>query len=118
MKLLANENFPLKSFKILLKKNYDIKHIGLDWPSITDEEVMQLAMKEDRVIITFDSDYGELVYKYGYKPSGVIYLRWREFSPEFPADYLHEIFEAGQIRFIGLFTVIDDQQIRQRKIIV
>ncbi len=28
MKLLANENFPLKSFGALKEKGYDIKHIG------------------------------------------------------------------------------------------
>lgn len=116
MKLLANENFPLKSFKALQEKGYDIKHIGIELPSITDEEVMAIAIEEGRIIITFDSDYGELVYKYGYKPPGVIYLRWKEFTPDFPADYLHEIFKAGQIQFAGLFTVIDENQIRQRKI--
>ena len=51
------------------------------------------------------------------KPQGVVYLRWKEFTPDFPADYLHEIFEAGQIQFAGLFTVIDENQIRQRKIV-
>ncbi|HQU58895.1 MAG: DUF5615 family PIN-like protein [Phaeodactylibacter sp.] len=77
MKFLANENFPLKSFRILQDKGYDIKHIGLELPSVTDEEVMAFAIEEGRAIITFDSDYGELVYKHGYKPPGVIYLRWK-----------------------------------------
>ena len=116
MKLLANENFPLKSYKALQENGYDIKHIGLELPSITDEEVMTIAIEEGRIILTFDSDYGELVFKYGYKPEGVIYFRWKEFTPGYPADYLHEIFEVGQIQFVGLFTVIDEGQIRQRKI--
>lgn len=116
MKFLANENFPLKSFRILQDKGYDIKHIGLELPSVVDEEVMALAIEEGRAIITFDSDYGELVYKHGYKPPSVIYLRWKEFTPEFPALYLHELFEARQIQFDGQFTVIDENQIRQRKI--
>ncbi|MCB9291360.1 MAG: hypothetical protein H6560_28920 [Lewinellaceae bacterium] len=46
----------------------------------------------------------------------MIYFRWKEFTPGYPADYLHEIFEVGQIQFAGLFTVIDEGQIRQRKI--
>ncbi len=116
MKLLANENFPLKSYNVLKEKGYDIKHIGHELPSITDEEVMAIAIEEGRIILTFDSDYGELVFKYGYQPEGVIYFRWKEFTPDYPADYLHEIFEAGQIQFAGLFTVIDENQIRQRKI--
>ena len=32
---------------------------------VTDDEVMKYAISEDRIIITFDRDYGELVFKYG-----------------------------------------------------
>jgi predicted nuclease of predicted toxin-antitoxin system len=74
MKLLANENFPMKSFHILLEPGYDIKHIGVENAGISDEEVMNFSVREGRIIVTFDSDYGELVYKNGYKPAGVIYL--------------------------------------------
>lgn len=73
MKLLANENFPITSYKILLAAGYDIEHIGGTNPSVCDEQVMQKAIQEDRIILTFDSDYGELVFKYGYRPLAVIY---------------------------------------------
>ncbi len=34
---------------------------------------MKIAIKEGRTIITYDSDYGELIFKHGYKPyAGVI----------------------------------------------
>jgi predicted nuclease of predicted toxin-antitoxin system len=38
---------------------------------ISDEEVIELSIRQNRIIITFDSDYGELVFKHGYKPKGV-----------------------------------------------
>jgi len=80
MKFLANENIPRASFRFLKDKGWDIEHIGETNMGVTDKEVMELAISEDRIIITFDSDYGELVYKYGYKPTGVIYLRIQDFT--------------------------------------
>ena len=116
MKYLANENFPVTSAKILKENGLDIEHIGETDMGIRDDEVIGKAISENRIIITFDSDYGELVYKYGYKPPGVIYLRIKKFTPEYPANLLLELIDEGDLEFEALFTVIDDNQIRQRKI--
>ena len=56
MKLLANENFPLKSVVILKVAGFDVKAIGVDEPVITDNEVMDIAINEQRTILTFDRD--------------------------------------------------------------
>lgn len=76
MKLLADENFPFQSVQVLKARGYDIKVVGLEYGGITDQEVMQIAMREGRTIVTFDRDYGELIFRRGYRPpAGVIYLR-------------------------------------------
>ncbi len=54
MKLLANENFPLKSIEIISQAGYDIIGIGIDNFGIRDDEVVDSAEKEDRTILTFD----------------------------------------------------------------
>ncbi|MCF8364781.1 MAG: DUF5615 family PIN-like protein [Bacteroidales bacterium] len=115
MKLLANENFPNTSVRILRLAGYDICSIGDDFPGIMDEEVVQLAVDENRTILTFDSDYGELIFKHGYKPSaGVIYLRWEGFQPDEPGNLLVEILKSGKLEFSGMLTVISKNSIRQR----
>ena len=63
MKLLANENFPLQSVKILEDAGFDIKYIGLGYMGVLDSEVMDIAIKKRRTILTFDRDYGELIFK-------------------------------------------------------
>lgn len=116
MKLLANENFPLTSVLYLRDKDYDIISIGEDNPSIKDEEVIEIAIREERTILTFDRDYGELIFKKNYKPEkGVIYLRIEEFTPEFPGTLLHDLFEKEEIPFENALTVIDKFGIRQRR---
>lgn len=116
MKLLANENFPISSVKILAESGYDIIAVGLEFSGILDREVIELSISENRTIITFDRDYGELIFKIGYKPqSGVIYLRWDEFRPEEPGEYLVELFGSKTIQYENRLTVISRDHIRQRR---
>jgi predicted nuclease of predicted toxin-antitoxin system len=116
MKLLANENIPLASSELLTQLGYDIVHIGVVNPSISDEEVMDFAIDQERVIITFDRDYGDLVFRKGYRPPGVIYLRIFDFSPVFPGEFIHQLISSGNISFTGKFTVAGEENIRQRNI--
>ncbi|MBU2446430.1 MAG: DUF5615 family PIN-like protein [Bacteroidetes bacterium] len=117
MKFLANENFPLASVIKLKEAKLDLASIGIDNPSISDKEVIEAAIKENRIILTFDKDYGELVYKFGYKPkAGVIYFRRKRYQPEEPADWVIELLSSKDFQFEGLFTVVDENSIRQRKI--
>lgn len=116
MKLLANENFPQTSVKILKDAGYDIVSVGDEFAGILDSEVIGFANKEYRIILTFDRDYGELIFKRGYRPySGVIYLRWEIFQPDEPGKYLIELFNSKDMRFEGMLTVIGLDHIRQRK---
>lgn len=115
MNLLANENFPLASVRLLQEAGQDVMFIGEEAPSIEDADVMKLAIEQGRTILTFDRDYGELIYRYGYRPpAGVIYFRWEEFEPTEPATYLIDLFSQPGFRFEGLFTAIGETSIRQR----
>lgn len=116
-RFLANENIPLATVRRLREKGFDVASVGLDAPSITDKEVMQIAADENRTIITFDRDYGELIYKHGFRPpAGVVYLRMRNYQPEEPAELLLKLLNDASVEFAGLFTVADEKNIRQRKI--
>jgi predicted nuclease of predicted toxin-antitoxin system len=116
MRLLANENFPLLSVKILEKAGYDIKSIGQDYSGILDSDVMEIAEEEQRTILTFDRDYGELIFKRGFRPAkGVIYLRWKDFQPNEPGEYLIDLLSSRDIHYEGMLTVISENNIRQRK---
>ena len=108
MKLLANENFPLKSVLYLRGKGFDIKAIGTDNASIKDNAVMDIAIEDDRTILTFDRDYGELIFKHNYKPKmGVIYLRLEEYEAEEPGRLIEDLVIQGHLDFENALTVVD-----------
>src|SRR5688572_15468613 len=99
-RFLANENIPMATVVRLRNEGFDISSIGLNAPSITDAEVIQIAIDENRTIITFDRDYGELIFKQGFRPvAGVIYLRMRNYQPEEPAELLLKLFAEPNLGF-------------------
>ena len=114
IKFLANENFSGPSIEFLKLHGVDIKSIASDHPGISDEQVMEIASKDERTILTHDSDYGELIFKHGFKPkAGVVYFRIFEFEPADPAQLLLGIIKED-LDFTNRLTVISENSIRQR----
>jgi predicted nuclease of predicted toxin-antitoxin system len=64
MQLIADENFPLISIRLLRQAGYDISSVTEDSSGIEDTEVLARAVNEQRIILTFDRDYGELIYRF------------------------------------------------------
>ena len=118
MKFLANENFPGLSVKILRENGFDVKYICEDCPSISDKAVLELAILEKRIVLTHDRDYGELIFKYGFRPKeGVVYFRIEDYLPQEPAEITLQLISNNNFQLLGLFTVVDDWfDVRQRKI--
>ncbi len=116
MKFLADENIPKASIDFLKDHGFDIGFIGMDHPSIKDQEVMQLAVEQGRTIITLDRDFGELVFKENIRPEqGIIYLRLSEYAPSEPGEIVHSMIHMEGLDLHGRITVYDVNGIRQRK---
>jgi len=114
MRFLANENFPDPSIHALREAGHDVKSIRRDAPGISDQEVIAMAQAEGRIILTFDKDYGELIFKGGIdSPPAVLFLRYRGKDPQAAARLIRETLEAGTV-LEGRFTVIEEEGIRQR----
>lgn len=114
MKFLANENFSLASVRFLREEGFDVKSTSETYPGISDMEVLEIAINENRTILTHDSDYGKIIFTKGIKPKmGVIYFRLNKFEPKKPATFLIEILK-NDFDTINKLTVIDKNSIRQR----
>lgn len=118
MRFLANENFMRAGVLLLREAGHDVLFISEDAPSISDRSVMDIAILTDRAILTHDRDYGELIFRYGYRPrAGVIYFRAADYLPDEPARVLLRLLTDPAFVFEGLHTVVDDDgRVRQRRI--
>src|SRR3954465_13299396 len=82
LKILANENMSGAVVTALRSGGHDVLWVLTDFPSATDEVVLARAFAEQRLLITFDKDFGELVLARGLAASdGVILCRISQPSP-------------------------------------
>lgn len=117
MRFLANENFPYPSIKLLRDAGYEVKSIGEDAGGMSDKDILDMAVKGQWIILTFDRDYGELIFKYNRQsPPAVVYFRTKGEQPEDAGKLLLNLIKNAQFRLEGLFTVIEESGIRQRKL--
>ena len=112
---LADENSPLESVQQLRDIGYDVTSVTEEQPGATDRVVLEWAIRDERIILTFDRDYGDLVYRLGLAaPVGLVYLRFDPLTPQEPARRLIDMISAGNLTLDGRFTVLARGRVRQR----
>ena len=115
MKFLANENVPQASIESLRESGFDVTSISKESPGISDREVLKRATADNRTIITFDSDYGELVFFEGVPcPPSILYLRFQPMNPLEPAERIRSLLAADDEVLLGFFVVLDEDAVRRR----
>jgi len=82
VRFLANENFPGQAVAALREHGCDVLWIRTDSPGITDQEVLSRAQADNRILLTFDKDFGELAFRSGLPvSSGIVLFRISLRSP-------------------------------------
>lgn len=115
MRFLANENVPAASVRRLRAAGHDVRAASETDPGAQDPVILSLAAGERRILLTFDRDYGELIYRRGLPaPLGVIHLRFAPAYPEQAADVVLGLGNVAGLTLEGHYTVIDPERIRQR----
>ena len=114
MKILADENIPLKAVQGLRDSGHDVLWIRESSPGIADPEIIHVAVDEQRIIVTFDKDFGELaVTGDTQNPPAIILLRISKPSPTVAAAAVDRVLNSRD-DWLGHLTVIDDTHIRMR----
>jgi len=56
-RLLADENIPRTAITALRERGYDVVSVYELRPGMSDEEVVELVVREQRIIMTTDKDF-------------------------------------------------------------
>jgi predicted nuclease of predicted toxin-antitoxin system len=114
MKLLANANFPKLAVVALRDVGHDVLWAHTDMIGAADDVILQRAQDEERLVVTFDKDFGELAFRWGLPAScGVILFRLRTQSPEYVRDRVVETL-AERADWTGHFFVVEEHRVRMR----
>ena len=117
IRLLLDENFPAASTKLLRAAglSLDVASMSELAPGSSDAEVLARAVQEGRVVVTFDRDFGSLLFLHSLPPPpAVIYFRLDPRSPEEPGKVLVELLVSSEVKLTGFLTVIERDFVRQR----
>ena len=108
--LLADENCPAPSIRLLRDHGFDVLAIAETRPGMTDVDVLRLACSERRWLLTFDLDFGELAFNRQLPlPPAIILVRASE---DFSA-LVTAALSSGHADEGGFF-VLDDRGLRWR----
>jgi predicted nuclease of predicted toxin-antitoxin system len=82
MKFLLDENADARLGPHLTQQGHNVTRIGSDYPAgLADHRVLSIAHEEQRILITNDLDFGELVFRLRQPHLGVILFRLGDYVP-------------------------------------
>ena len=76
MRFLADECCDRAAVRALRASGHDVLSVSEITPRAEDSHVIRLALREKRILLTEDKDFGQLVFAHGQKTIGVIFLRF------------------------------------------
>ena len=88
MKFLADENVARLVVEKLREHGHDVLSISEYALGITDDEVLKIAREQDRIILTHDRDFGNVLRLNVDEYAGILLLRLRDQSPDHVLDRL------------------------------
>ncbi|MGC9444658.1 MAG: DUF5615 family PIN-like protein [Candidatus Methanospirareceae archaeon] len=103
-----------KKFASLLEREgYNVLFVGDILPSASDLEIMERAEEDNRILVTDDKDFGNLVFRLEKPAQGVVLLRMGV-NPEKRVRALLNVLRTYEIN--GKFIVLKEDSIRIRTI--
>jgi predicted nuclease of predicted toxin-antitoxin system len=114
MRFLADENFPGAAVTALGAAGHDVVWVGTVAAGASDPDVLAWAAREERILLTFDKDFGELAKASALPPGcGVILLRMPMPRPSDVGRRLADLITARE-DWADHFSVIEPGRVRMR----
>jgi predicted nuclease of predicted toxin-antitoxin system len=114
MRFFADENLERPIIEGLRQQGHDIATVPSEEKGSPDPTVLALSTTENRVFITNDKDFAELVFLQKQVAAGVILVRLPRFRTSEKVDRVLEVIIDQGERLMGVFTVIEAHAIRRR----
>jgi predicted nuclease of predicted toxin-antitoxin system len=108
---IADENIPKETVNLLKRQGIDIVSVTEFASGLSDIKVLDLAKAKGRIVITFDKDFGQLIFKEKRKTKGLMLLRFVPKSPLQIAKIIQQVL-AAEIRMENCVVTVKKDSIR------
>jgi predicted nuclease of predicted toxin-antitoxin system len=113
VKFLADENFPFPALSAFRNRGYDVSSVAEARAGSSDEAVAEICDREARILLTFDKDFGEMIFRRGMSAgSSVVLFRINPDSAVL-VDVLDSMINVGVLT-AGVFCVVARDRVRVR----
>jgi predicted nuclease of predicted toxin-antitoxin system len=110
VRVLLDENVPFELMLALEARGHEVAHVAQDHAQACDEDVLARAVAEERVLVTFDSDFGRLIfYERRDAPIGLVYLQSEPDGAPQVIARLVEALDRESLLPDGRYIVIDQK---------
>lgn len=119
IRLLADMNISPKTVGTLQQHGWDVTRVSEILPiNASDPEILELARREGRVLVTQDLDFSSLLALGGYDRPSLITLRLLDSSPELVSRRLLEILPSIEEKVLqeGCAVTIEEMALRVRQL--
>ncbi len=112
MKFVADEGVDGQIVESLRAAGHDVLYIAESGVGTNDDIILRYANDEDRILMTRDKDFGELVYRKKQIHSGIVLNRLYELPSETKAKIVVNVISKYGKELYGSFTVIQPGRVR------
>lgn len=112
MNFVADESLDAPVIIALRNKNHNVFSISENSPRLADEVVLKIANEQNRILLTSDKDFGELVFRLKLVTSGIILFRLPQLSNEEKIALTLHCIEKFADKLPGAFCVVTPHKIR------
>ena len=116
MKLVADEGVDKPIVDHLRSLGYQIIYVLESAPGLADDDVLSMANEEKAILLTMDTDFGELIFRLKESTHGVLLLRLAGLTAEQKQQITASALETHEHEIAGNFSVVTKNSIRIRKL--
>ena len=116
MRFLADMGISLRVAEWLRQKGHDAKHLREEnLQRLPNGEIFKKAVQENRVILTFDLDFGEIVALSKGNRAGVILFRLHNARADRVIERLEVLFREPPASFANRVVIVEEARYRMRR---
>jgi len=112
VRFLADENLDFAVVRALRGAGHDVRALAEETSRTIDSEVIALAWREQRILLTEDQDFGWLAFVGGAGGGGVVLVRFPGGDRQALATAVVELVTTRGDNLAGSFTVLSPGQAR------